>query len=274
MRVSDVTVTFNNINGLKKTIESIINSQFSPDIELQVIVIDGGSSDGTREYLEQINDRFNQTNIDFTYVSEKDNGIYNAMNKGINLANGDWIFFLNAGDILLENFSFGTFFENAKNEEIINRDILYGDSLRDYGNDNKVMVKPLELSTIRRGLPFSHQSVFVRTELFKNRRYDESFRISGDYEWFLNAYLEGRTFGYVPICVSCFDTCGISATHLYENYLEADRIRSKYGVNSGILSRKIKLVIWFLIDKFRVSPYKVELINNMIGLRKHEDSHN
>lgn len=266
MLISDVTVTFNNIDGLKNTMESLINRQLSAAVGLEVIVIDGGSSDGSKEYLEQIKDRFNQSDIDFIYISEKDNGIYNAMNKGINLAKGEWIFFLNAGDVLLDDFSFDSFFKKAEDDEIINRDIIYGDSLRDYGND-KVIAKPLELSTINRGLPFSHQSVFTKTVLFKNRKYDESFRISGDYEWFLNAYISGKSFGYVPQCVSCFDTCGISATHLYENYLEADRIRCKYKVNSGFLIRKLKSLSWFLIDKIGVTPKTIEMINRILGTK-------
>lgn len=265
MVISDITVTYNNLDGLKETIKSLVDEDHCEDVMLQIIVIDGGSTDGSRDYLSKISQKLEDSNIDFRYVSEPDNGIYNAMNKGIDLADGEWVFFLNAGDILTKEFSFDKFYRKAELENIINRDILYGDSLRDYGNDNKVMVKPLELSTIRRGLPFSHQSVFVRTELFKNRRYDESFRISGDYEWFLNAYLEGRTFGYAPICVSCFDTCGISATHLFENYCEAERIRKRYGLSDGLVIRIIKKLIWYSFDKLHVNPKSIEYINRRLN---------
>lgn len=151
-------------------------------------------------------------------------------------------------------------------------DVIYGDCLRDY-EDGKTLMKPLKISTIYNGLPFSHQSVFVETELFKLRKYDESFRISGDYEWFLNAYIDGKSFGYVPICVSCFDTKGISATNLYENYLEADRIRVRYGVCGSLVIRSIKLIIWRLLDVMRVSPRILEKTTRVVDRIKSTCKH-
>lgn len=93
MTISDVTVTYNNLIGLKKTIESLLRQTVSNDVKLQVIVIDGGSSDGSREFLEELSGKIENKNIDFSYVSEPDSGIYNAMNKGIEMAIGERIFF-------------------------------------------------------------------------------------------------------------------------------------------------------------------------------------
>lgn len=265
MTISDVTVTYNNCIGLKKTVESLLRQPVSNDIRLQIIVIDGGSKDGSKEYLEELSIEISNSNIDFSFVSEPDSGIYNAMNKGITLAKGDRIFFLNAGDVLTDDFLISDFFDRAAQEGIYDYDIIYGDCLRDY-EGGKTLMKPLDISTIYNGLPFSHQSVFVRTDLFKERKYDESYRISGDYEWFLNAYLSKRTFGYVPLCVSCFDTKGISATNRYENYLEADRIRVRYGVAGGYISRKAKQIVWKAIDLMNISPKVIEGITRKLDL--------
>lgn len=270
--LSDVTISYQNCNGLKCTLDSILCQRLRSDdieIDLEVIVVDGASTDGTLELLKIYEDKFSKYDIAFKYISERDDGIYNAMNKGIDIANGEWIMFLNSGDNLHADNVIFDFFFYAKQNYLINSDILYGDSNRKYvdyrtGCETGKIVNSLPIKSIIHGLPFSHQSVFTKTYLFKNRYYDENFKISGDYEWFLDAYQKERTFAYVPICVSDFDTNGISQTHMYENYLEADRIRIMHEVAGNKIIRNIKRLIWKGVSKIGFSSQKVESFNHLI----------
>ena len=91
MKLSIITINYNNREGLKRTIESVVNQTFT---DFEWILIDGGSTDGSKELIEQYSNRFSY------WVSEPDNGIYNAMNKGLRAAKGDYLQFLNSGDRL------------------------------------------------------------------------------------------------------------------------------------------------------------------------------
>jgi len=97
MKLSIITINYNNASGLRKTVESVL-SQSTHDFEY--IVVDGGSTDGSVEYLESQNSELKTQN--FSFISEKDNGIYNAMNKGIRMAQGEYLHFLNSGDWLAD----------------------------------------------------------------------------------------------------------------------------------------------------------------------------
>ena len=269
--ISDITISYQNRDGLKCTLDSLFGQRLEEyDLRLQVIVVDGGSSDGSRELLEEYDVRLKagefSKSIDFTYISEPDKGIYNAMNKGIQMAGGEWVLFLNSGDTMSEMDSLGRFFTEAGNIflNVNDIDILYGDSDRAY-NNNCNRVAPSPLTFMVRGLPFSHQACFTKLDLFKKRPYDESYEISGDYEWFLNAYMNGCRFGYAPVCVSRFDTKGISATRLYDNWVEADRIRDRYGLAGTGLTRKLKRLSWYILDKLHVNSRIIEKINSKLA---------
>lgn len=268
--ISDVTISYNDKEGLAKTLDSLFSQQLGrEDINLQILVIDGASNDGTKELLESYTEQISNNlikidgRIDFSYICEPDDGIYDAMNKGIRFSNGEWIFFLNSGDYLCSRTTLSDFFNAAIASDAINKDIIYGDSYRIYRNRSVVKYAD-NLSTIVKGLPFSHQSVFTRTELFYNRYYDVSYKISGDYEWFLGAYVQRRLFAYVPICVSAFNTEGLSSKHVYENYLEAEKVRKKYNLKDVLLVRLLKRVIWYLIDKVSISSRWVETMNSVV----------
>lgn len=248
--ISDITITYNNKEGLIRTLDSFLE-QTNKDFE--VIVVDGGSEDGSEDVLKEYTPKFEDREIPYRFVSEKDNGRYDAMNKGITLAKGDWVCFINAGDRLSSDIVI----DKVSNELSTEYDIVYGDnrwcsdSNVDYHKASK------NIDSIKKGLPFSHQSVFTRTELFKQRSYDSNLKISGDYEWFLGAYLENKRFKYVDICVSDFYLDGISSFNRYDTYKEVLKIREKYGVNDPFIIRGIKSIVWWGIDKLGVENRKV-----------------
>lgn len=201
VKLSVITVNLNNRNGLYKTIESVLGQKAADSIEY--IVIDGLSSDGSDELIRSYGGRIQRA------VIEKDSGIYNAMNKGIRLAQGDYLLFLNSADVL-------------KSEDTISRILPYLDGtdliigLTEYGNKETGHFELTKLPPhgcdlnylIRASLP--HQSTFIRRELLADG-YDESLKICSDWKFFLKAYcLEKCTIKTTDEVVAVFDMSGIS----------------------------------------------------------------
>lgn len=212
MKLSIVTVNLNNAEGLKKTAESI-SVQSCRDFEW--IVIDGGSKDGSVEVLADFQD------IITFMVSEKDTGIYNAMNKGVRNAKGEYLLFLNSGDCLAGNDVIGKVLHNG-----LDADIVYGDS---YNILNGEIVKKetfddkLSFYFLKR-FSLQHQSSFIRRSLLIDRPYDEKYRIVSDKKFFLEMALYGKTFRHIPIIVSLYDISGISSINMSQVMEEENRL--------------------------------------------------
>jgi len=177
MKLSIITINLNNAQDLVRTIDSV-NSQTFRDFEF--IIIDGGSTDGSVDIIKQ-----NQESINF-WVSECDSGIFNAMNKGIGKANGDYLIMLNAGDVLYSKDTLQTIFESNPTE-----DILYGDAVLESKGKvfgEKIFSKPITFDFFRR-TSISHQAAFIKRELHDRLGlYDESLRFSSDWKFFLLAF--------------------------------------------------------------------------------------
>lgn len=201
MRLSIITINLNNRKGLQRTIDSVISQTFH---DFEWIVIDGGSTDGSKELLEQYANHFAY------WVSEPDKGIYNAMNKGIQMANGDYSLFLNTGDYLRETAILDKVFSVFPGG-----DIIYGNlSLIYNGKEKEKRLYPNNPSfydIYQHSLP--HPSTFIKTSLLKNSPYDEQFRIAADWKFFLKMALDSIEFHHIEIFVSCFDLQGVSSTN-------------------------------------------------------------
>ena len=169
MKLSIITVNLNNRDGLQKTIDSVVSQTFH---DFEWIVIDGGSTDGSKELIEQYADHFAY------WVSEPDKGIYNAMNKGIKVARGEYLQFLNSGDWLWED----TTLEKVFNQHL-DEDILYGNNVEVSG---KVYVSPDELDTLHfYRSTINHQASFTRASLLKETLYDESYKVVSDWLFYM-----------------------------------------------------------------------------------------
>ena len=171
-KVTVVTVVFNNKDGIRETIESVINQT----LPCEYIIIDGGSTDGTVDIIKEYD-----TQIDY-WVSEPDNGIYDAMNKGIKVATGEWILFMNSGDTFHNEYVLERIFSQSYNEKV---GVIWGntDLYRDGRYVTKYKNRPFyeHLSTAFRGVGICHQSTFVRTSLAKQLMFDTSYKISADF---------------------------------------------------------------------------------------------
>lgn len=209
MKLSIITINFNNRDGLRKTIESVVNQTWQ---EFEYIIIDGGSTDGSVEVIKEFADR-----IDY-WVSEPDKGIYNAMNKGIDKATGEYCLFMNSGDWLYSNDILQTI-----NNELCNIDIISGDMQYTTGYTK---LSPSTISfrfLYTNSLP--HQSSFIRTELLKNNPYDEKYKVISDWIFFIKTLIiQEGSYKHVNVIISLFDTSGISETNLSLNIKE----RKKY----------------------------------------------
>lgn len=200
MKYSIITINYNNCNGLKKTIESVITQSYE---DFEFIVIDGGSTDGSREILEQYSNRINY------WVSEPDKGIYNAMNKGIRQAKGDYLNFLNSGDAFYDSNVLATVYK-----ELGDYDIIIG---KEFHQDPKTgesatTFLPARLSMATFVVSYlPHQSGFIKRSLFDDSLYDENLRIVGDWKFYMQQIVcNERTVKLTDIVVSRREQGGIS----------------------------------------------------------------
>lgn len=212
MKLSIITVNLNNAAGLKKTVESVMGQTFR---DVEFIVIDGGSTDGSRAVIEANSDHISR------WVSEPDGGIYEAMNKGLRIAQGEYVYFLNSGDELAAPDVLERIF--IRNEPPA--DVLYGDSLRPDGSGGwKELPQPDEWTVARFfGMGICHQTLFYKKELFDTLGgYDERYRIIADWDFNLRVLLAGRLTRHLPFPVVRYAGGGISAIRIAE--MEAEKI--------------------------------------------------
>ncbi len=227
-KISVVTVSYNAVTTIEETILSVVNQTYK---NIEYIIIDGGSTDGTVDIIKKYADR-----IDY-WVSEPDKGIYDAMNKGIKVATGEWVNFMNTGDAFYSNQVINTVVENIDG----GIDVLYGDTILKY-NWGMIKRKASQLDIIRKRMPFSHQSCFVEINIMKKYKYNLNYRICADYHFFYHLYLNGGHFAYLPFNMSIYEAeYGFSSRNWHIMYKEAGDITGR--------SKKITWVLYFYLLK-------------------------
>jgi glycosyltransferase involved in cell wall biosynthesis len=203
-KLSIITINYNNKKGLEQTFNSVFHQTFQ---DFEYIVIDGGSTDGSKELIEQYQDQ-----IDY-WVSEKDGGIYNAMNKGILKSTGEYLQFLNSGDYLISN----TVFEKML-VDLQPCDMAYGNCILVFPDGTKRKENPSEcginFETFFRAT-ISHQSAFIHRRMFdKYGLYDEQLKLASDWKFFFIAFgLNPSNTIYKNIDMVYFSMDGLSNLH-------------------------------------------------------------
>lgn len=253
MKLSIVTINYNNVAGLQKTMESVLN-QTSRDFEY--IVVDGGSTDNSNVIIGQYANM--PIKCKFNWVSEPDSGIYNAMNKGINMAKGEYVQFLNSGDILVE--------ANVTERMLQNMpecDIMYGNMLkslskgiyRDKGPAGRI---PTMFDFYRATL--NHSPSYIKRSLFeKFGLYDESLKIVSDWKWYLEVIgLNNIIPVYKDIDVTNFDMTGISSTNT----------RLEKAERRKVLEEVLPLSVLVDYDRYAFSIEQMNRINRYWLLKK------
>jgi len=227
MLLSVITVAFRNLDGVVKTWRSLRNLARDPSLSFEWIVVDGGSNDGTAEFLEKLNGEFN-----LRYVSEKDRGIYDAMNKGIDMAQGRYAIFLNSGDIFHDDVA--QFVRQLG--DVQGNAMILGDALLDFGDGNKVRRAAKPGWYIYHSLPASHQAIFFPVSGLKTYPYDLQYRVSSDYALTARMYKAGYAFKRLPGLVSEFSMGGVSTSNNLELCQDAKKVQREILRMPGVLA--------------------------------------
>jgi glycosyltransferase involved in cell wall biosynthesis len=213
LKLSVITINLNNCSGLEQTIASVIGQDLRP---FEYIIIDGGSSDGSDELI-----KLHSKEISFS-ISEKDSGIYSAMNNGIQRATGDYCLFVNSGDVLCNSQVIS---DMAKFNLV--EDIITGNAYVKSGVNNLQLVKAPEKISFNTFFVHTilHQATLIRTSLFTVvGRYNENLKIVADWEFFVKAFfLYQCSYKPIDVTISVFDNNGISS--LPENFTISQRER-------------------------------------------------
>lgn len=212
MKLSIITINLNQNRGLINTIDSVKSQTFT---DYEWIIIDGGSNDGSIETIKE-----NSPFFDY-WISESDNGIYNAMNKGIKVAKGDYCLFLNAGDYLYDNLVLEKIFN-----EISDQDIIYGDLILKNNNSYRLQKFPNNLTFYWLYTEYlGHASTIIKRCIFnKVGMYNENYRIVSDWEFLLFAFGKFSCSRlYIPLPIGVLEEGGISNSEKYTNLVRYER---------------------------------------------------
>ena len=232
MKLSIITVCYNNKEGLQKTIDSVRNQTFK---DYEFIVIDGGSKDGSREIIEANKDLFS------FWCSEPDGGIYQGMNKGIDHATGEYCLFLNSGDWLAHKDVLKKVFEKGYNE-----DILYGDIVRVKGTRKMILHYSKELTFAdfyRVSAAIHHQAAFIKRILFeKYGKYREDTYLNADWHFFFKTVVQNNvSTNYLNHVISVCDATGASQTYSLSNPRVQMDLKSKEEMIDATIPHLSKL---------------------------------
>lgn len=231
LKISVITINLNNASGLRKTIESVVSQTFN---DFEYVVIDGGSTDGSVDVIKEYDDKITY------WISEPDKGIYNAMNKGILKAKGEYLLFLNSGDWLVDEMVL----QKCK-PKLKDYDILYG-SLVYISNSKKIINYPEKLTfsyLYKHSLP--HPSTFIKKTAFKKAGlYNESARINSDWQFFIKSiFRHNCTYRRIDNKITVFYADGISHKKTSLDIIEKEKSE-------------------FMGKNF--SPFEIEIIETML----------
>lgn len=224
--ISIITVCFNSARLLQRTIKSVRNQTYT---EIEYIVIDGASKDNTLQLIKENQDIIN------LWRSEPDSGLYFAMNKGLDLASGDYVIFINAGDMFYSHDTLEKIFENHQDDV----DIYYGDTmilaenLKELGSRRLSPPKHLTKNSFRWGMTVCHQSIFIKRSIAP--KYKTEYRITADYDWVLTSIENAKKIVNTKIYISKFLSGGLSSKHVVKANKERYKIMCKhYGTITAL----------------------------------------
>ena len=225
MRVSIITVNYNNLSGLRRTLPSVLAQTYTG---YELIVVDGGSTDGSKEYIQSI-ERIDQ------WVSEPDSGVYNAMNKAVQMAHGTYCLFMNSGD---------TFFSPTVLETVVGKlrtaDVYTGCSTFIEGNKTYTCYPPylmnIDFLLVN---SLNHQATFTKTAFLRENPFDETYKITADWGVFMKSWLLDKcTYEYLPDMVAIYYMDGISTTR--KDLAEKERKKQFESVLKTLEEQQLK----------------------------------
>ncbi len=197
--VTIITVCRNAGKDLAETVRAVTAQTYRP---LEYIIIDGASIDGSLAVIGEAERLCAEAGIACQWVSEPDGGIYDAMNKAVGMAHGQWLNFMNAGDLPASADAVERALED---EDARESDVIYGNTklLMDFGT---VTMKPAPLHRLRRKMVLCHQATFIRASLLREHPYSLNFPIAGDYEFIYWCFVSGKKFHWTDQPLACFES--------------------------------------------------------------------
>ena len=258
--ISIITVVFNAEEFLEETILSILNQDYK---NIEFIIIDGKSTDLTLDVIKKYHDK-----IDIL-VSEEDKGIYDAMNKGIGLANGEWLNFLNAGDLFFGNDVLTKVFEKKRTDAAF----LYGkvDYYSIENGSNQTLGKKVSIRDFQTSFPICHQSMFFNKEIFNYfGRYDLNYKVTADYDLVIKIFKDRAVKKvYIDSVISKFLIDGFGFNNSFQGHWERVKIADNhFNFFIRIISR-----FRFLLTSFRlivISILKILRVHNLYSFIRYK----
>lgn len=250
--ITIVTVVYNGVKTIEETIKSVINQTY---LNFEYIIIDGGSTDGTIEIIERYSDKIN------LFKSEPDNGIFDAMNKGLLLAKGEWISFMNSGDMFYSlNILNEVFSKNNDFYEMIYGNVCLYDNQDNYFFKSKTNKIKINLNAI------CHQSVFIKTK--SHHLFSLDYKLSADHDLIYKLVKKGR-IRYIDLCVSKILIGGVSS-NLKSTRKEKFKITLKNGNNLDVIFGILFYLYGMIKDnmkKILLKYFSVKFFNKLRHLK-------
>lgn len=247
MILSVISIAYNNLNGLKKTMEVFSSRSFNDEIDL--VIVDGNSTDGTKKYLEE-------QNFCHNWVSERDKGIYNAMNKGLKMAKGEYVWFLNSGDYAFDATTITQLLELLKTgpDAVYAETMMVDENGKHLGSRSQLTTRrlpeKLDWKSFQWGMNVGHQSFVVKRALASD--YNENYRYVSDIDWMISTLKNCKQVIKMPGYLACFTLDGFSTKHRKASNNERFKVLEKhYGFFNNYLNHA-KIVLRKIFSKSKL----------------------
>lgn len=249
-KISVITVCYNSAKDIERTILSVINQDYN---DIEYIIIDGGSTDGTLDIINKYERQVSHI------VSEPDNGLYDAMNKGIIKATGEWVTMRNCGDLFAEKDSLAKIFKDPIPNDV---DFICADAyrVRELGY---YIVSSKDISQNNYKMSVVHPATFVRTTWHQQHLFNTRYRVSADYNLIYNSVKAGRKFIFKHIPIVIFPVGGYSSTHWYVAKREGQIIRGNYCTSIQKARVETNILIHRVLFLFRKISKKIPIIKQI-----------
>ncbi|WP_316849774.1 glycosyltransferase family 2 protein [Pedobacter agri] len=229
-KLTVITIVYNNVRDIERTINSVLNQTY-PKIEY--IIIDGKSTDGTLAIIEKYRSKVSKI------VSEPDKGIYDAMNKGLALATGDYVLFMNSGDEIFDEHTVQDIFDSAPGADIYYGETeMYNDAWQSLGRRRHEAPEQFDWKSFKYGMSISHQAIYIKRSIIAP--YDLSYKYSSDIDWIIKAAKKASSIVNVHRYVAKYLVGGMSKKKHRESLKERFNIFTKYyGLIPNIINHII-----------------------------------
>lgn len=238
--LSVITVVYNNVSDIERTLLSVLGQTYK---NIEYFVIDGKSTDGTLEILKNYEERISKL------VSEKDNGIYDAMNKGLALATGEYVLFMNSGDEIYAPDTVEKVFATAPDADIYYGETeMYDSTWKSIGQRRHKAPEQFTWKDFKYGMSVSHQAIYIRKSI--TSPYDPQYKLSADIDWILNAAKKAKKIVNTRMYTAKYLVGGMSKKKHRKSLIERFHIFSKhYGLLSNVLNHSViaaKLFLYYI----------------------------